>query len=303
MAKTKFFYHILAFVTVAIWGVTFVSTKVLIAAGLDPAQIFAMRFIIAYIGLWIICLFTKGDARRLFGSAKDELMFLVLGITGGSFYFLTENHALANTQACNVSFLVCSAPLWTLLLSFIVRKMGKTAGQEDVRLTPKIVIGTLLALVGMAVTIFGRASVNISPKGDFLALAAALCWAVYSIIMGPASARYGALFITRKVFFYGLLTIIPFLLSQPLPALATLAQPQVIANLLFLAIFASLVCFVTWNKVMAELGNFTATNYVYLNPFFTLISASLLLGERLTPLELIGSIAIVLGVYLAAKNS
>lgn len=302
MTKPRIIYHILAFVTVAIWGVTFVCTKVLIAAGLDPAQIFAIRFIIAYIGLWLICLIRKGQATRLFGSLKDELLFLVLGISGGSFYFLTENHALANTQACNVSFLVCSAPLWTLLLSLILRKTGKSEGQENIRLTPKIIIGTLLALAGMAMTIFGRESVNFSPKGDLLALAAALCWAVYSILMGPASARYGSIFITRKVFFYGLLTIIPFLLTQAPPSLATLATPRVFLNLLFLSIFASLLCFLVWNKVIAGLGNFTATNYVYLNPFFTLLFATLLLGETLSVIELIGCITIVAGVYFAAKN-
>ncbi|MDO5321612.1 MAG: DMT family transporter [Bacteroidia bacterium] len=302
MLKQRIIYHILAFVTVAIWGVTFVCTKVLIAAGLDPAQIFAMRFIIAYLGLWVICLIRKGQASKLFGSLKDELLFLALGISGGSFYFLTENHALANTQACNVSFLVCSAPLWTLLLSLILKRAGKTEGQENVRLTPKIIIGTLLALAGMAMTIFGRESVNFSPKGDLLALAAALCWAVYSILMGPASARYGSIFITRKVFFYGLLTIIPFLLTQDPPPLAVLAAPRVLFNLLFLALFASLLCFVLWNKVIAGLGNFTATNYVYLNPFFTLLFAMLLLGETLSPIELTGCVTIVAGVYLAAEN-
>ena len=302
MVKPRIIYHILAFVTVAIWGVTFVCTKVLIAAGLDPAQIFAMRFIIAYLGLWVICLIRKGQASKLFGSLKDELLFLALGISGGSFYFLTENHALANTQACNVSFLVCSAPLWTLLLSLILKRVGKTEGQENVRLSPKIVFGTLLALAGMAMTIFGRERLNFSPKGDLLALAAALCWAVYSILMGPASARYGSIFITRKVFFYGLLTIIPFLLTQDPPSLAVLAAPRVLFNLLFLALFASLLCFVLWNKVIAGLGNFTATNYVYLNPFFTLLFAMLLLGETLSPIELTGCVTIVAGVYLAAKN-
>lgn len=301
MAKPRIIYHILAFVTVAIWGVTFVCTKVLIGAGLDPAQIFALRFIIAYLGIWAICLIKKGPSLKLFGSLKEELLFLALGVSGGSFYFLTENHALANTQACNVSFLVCSAPLWTLLLSLLLRRAGKNEGQEDVRLSPKIVIGTLLALAGMAMTIFGRESVNFSPKGDILAIAAALCWAVYSILMGPASARYGSLFLTRKVFFYGLLTIIPFLLSQEPPSLATLTNPTVLINLLFLAVFASLVCFLLWNKVIARLGNFTSTNYVYLNPFFTLLFATLLLGETLSAIELVGCITIVSGVYLAAK--
>ena len=45
----------------------------------------------------------------------------------------------------------------------------------------------------------------------------------------------------------------------------------------------------------------TATNFVYLNPFFTLATAILVLGERLTPLSALGSLAIITGVFIAGK--
>lgn len=304
MEKRLWKYHLLAFLVVAIWGITFVSTKVLISAGLEPAQIFAGRFIIAYAGMLLLSLFGK-EKRRLWGdNLRDELMFALLGIAGGSFYFLTENTALEYTQACNVSFLVSSSPLLTLFLSMAARKFGTgrlAAGQEKVRVNGWLVGGTLLAVAGMAAVIFNGTSLSLSPKGDFLALGAALCWGAYSVLMGVASKDYGTLFLTRKVFFYGLLTIIPFLIGRESPGREVLLRPEVIFNLVFLGTVASLACFVLWNKVVAELGNVTATNYVYLNPFFTLIFAMLLLGESLTPLAAAGSAAIVLGVFLAGK--
>ena len=70
---------------------------------------------------------------------------------------------------------------------------------------------------------------------------------------------------------------------------------------LFLGLGASLACFIIWNKVIVSLGNVTTTNYVYLNPFFTLVAAIVILGERLTPLSAAGSLAIFAGVFLAGR--
>ena len=74
---------------------------------------------------------------------------------------------------------------------------------------------------------------------------------------------------------------------------------RVWGNLLFLSVIASLVCFVVWNRVMSRIGNVTSTNYVYLNPVFTLIGAVIILGERMTLASGIGSAMILGGVILA----
>lgn len=307
MHKSKFLFHFLAFLTVAIWGVTFVSSKVLIAEGLEPSQIFFLRFLLAYIGMWLLApVFRKNGVHLFAKSLVDELYMVLLGVTGGSFYFLLENTALKYTQASNVSFLVSSSPLVMLSLSLLVRRFmkGRMAdGQEKVRVGGVFIAGTLMALAGIAMVVFVDSGVNISPKGDFMALGAALCWGVYSVLMGVVGSEYSSAFITRKVFFYGLLTIVPFLFFCPPVTVEVLLRPAVWINLLFLGVVASLACFVIWNEVMAKIGNVTSTNYVYLNPFFTLVFAVLLLGERLTPLSAAGSVLIVLGVIAAGKGA
>lgn len=307
MNKSLLGFHALALLVVAIWGVTFVCTKLLIAAGLMPAQIFAIRFALAYLGIWAVCIFRKGQASRLFAdTVLDEAIFVFLGITGGSFYFLTENTALVYTQACNVAFLVCSAPLFTALLTLVVKRFAKgriAEGLEDIRLRWPLIVGTILALGGMAMVVFERQTLQLSPKGDLFAIGAAVCWALYSIFMAQMTSQYGALFSTRKVFFYGLVTIIPFLLNgDRATVLSALSQPSVIFNLLFLGLVASLACFIVWNKVMSKLGNFTSTCYVYLNPFFTFVTSMIILGERMTLVSAAGSLAIVLGVILSGKK-
>jgi drug/metabolite transporter (DMT)-like permease len=303
MSKNRFFFHLLALVIVAVWGITFVSTKKLIGAGLHPAAIFAIRFVMAYAGIWGLTLTEKKPVKIWSDSLKDECIFVFLGITGGSFYFLTENTALAHTQATNVSFLVCVAPLLTALLTLACKRFfnGRFAdGLEDIRVGFPLVFGTLLALSGMAMVIFDGTRLQVSPKGDLLALGAALCWALYSLFMSQMTEHYGAVFATRKVFFYGLLTILPFLgRTGGSFSPAVLGQPVVYGNLLFLGLIASLACFIGWNLVMAKLGNVTSTNYVYLNPIFTLITAMVLLGERMTLISGVGCAAILAGVVIA----
>jgi len=299
-------FHLLALAVVAVWGVTFVSTKVLIAAGMHPVVIFFIRFVLAYAGIWLYIGLTKQPVRLWYGW-KEEWIFLVLGISGGSFYFLTENMALAYTQATNTAFLVCSAPLFTALFTLLYKRYGKgrfADGLEDIRLGWPLVGGTLLAFLGMALVVFDGSRLQLSAKGDLLAIGAALCWAVYSLFMGQMTREYGTVTATRKVFFYGLLTILPFLggygesFSPDI-----LGQTAVWGNLLFLGLVASLLCFISWNLVMDKLGNVTSTNYVYLNPVFTLLTAMALLGEQMTPLAGLGCAAILAGVIWAGKQS
>ena len=170
MGESRLRYHLLALAVVLVWGVTFVCTKVLIGAGLHPVDIFWIRFVLAYAGIWLYILLTGRD-RTLWYGWKEELVFLFLGITGGSFYFLTENTALAHTQASNVSFLVCSAPLFTAIFTLLYRRFGKgrfADSLEKVRLGWPLIGGTVLALAGMALVAFEGSRLRLSPLGDLL---------------------------------------------------------------------------------------------------------------------------------------
>ena len=292
MHTTKnYIYHLIAILTVGIWGLTFISTKVLIEHGLSPQEIFLLRFLMAYLGIWFI------SPRKLFADNwKDELWLLWGGVTGGSFYFFTENTALEITLATNVAFIVCTAPLLTTILSLLIYKKEKaTAG---------LVGGSLLALVGVALVVYnGHFILKISPLGDFLTLLAAFSWAFYSLIMKKISGRYRTTFITRKIFFYGILTILPAFILHPWQfSLSGLWQPAVWMNLLFLGVLASLVCFVVWNIILKQLGTVRASNYIYLNPLFTLIGSAVLLDEQFTVMSLMGAMLILGGVYWAGKR-
>ena len=301
------FFHFIAFLTVAVWGTTFVFTKLLIVNGLSPAQIFTLRFIIAYVMLTSFSLlrplFLRGKLeasapdkwrkvqhRWLSDNWRDELLMLALGVTGGSMYFLSENEALRFTTATNVSLIVCSCPLFAMLIIGLFYKSE--------RFTKRQILGSLLALVGMAIVVLnGRFVLHLSPLGDTLAFGACLCWAFYSLLMKPVMYRYSALFITRKVFFYGVLTILPYYLVVPgMPSMEVLLRPQVMVNLLFLGCVASMLCYLTWSWCMARLGAVKCTNWVYLNPITTIVFAWLILDEQITPYFIAGTIFILIGL-------
>ena len=319
-------YHFVAFITVAIWGSTFVFTKMLLQNGLSPAQIFTLRFIIAYILLLAFSLISsppkflaepsgkaeRGGAsgglnKRFFlrpfaASWRDELLMVLLGITGGSLYFLTENAAMLYTTATNTSLIVCSCPLFAMLLFAIVYRHSE-------RITKFQALGSVIACLGMAVVVLnGHFVLHLSPLGDLLAFGACLCWAVYSLLMKAAVSSYSSLFITRKVFIYGLLTIIPYYILVPSEASIFFSSPShlftlsTILNLLFLGVVASMLCYLTWNWVIGKLGPVIATNWVYFNPITTILFAWWLLDEKITIWFLLGSALILLGMYLADRK-
>lgn len=294
MLNKLFFHHAVAFLVVAIWGSTFVFTKLLLLGGLSAAQIFILRFIIAYVLLLAYCLY-KG-IRWVAESWQDELLMAMLGLTGGTLYFLTENSAMLYTTTTNTSLIVSLSPLVaSVLISIFYRSQ---------RLSRLQTIGSLLAAVGVVLVVLnGHFVLHLSPIGDALAFCAALCWGVYSLLMIPANSRYDVLFITRKVFFYGLLFMIPYFLWKPeLGINILIGKPYLVWNLLFLGSIASMLCFLAWNWVLKKLGPVVATNYVYLNPVTTIVFAWLILSEQITLFFLLGTLLIILGMYMADKS-
>ena len=158
-------YHLMAIITVAIWGTTFVSTKILIQHGLSPSDIFFYRFTLAYLCMWCI------SYKKLFANrVKDELLLLLAGLCGGTIYFITENTALGITLASNVSLIVCTSPVLTTLLSYLFRRKEP--------FTRHLVYGSIMALIGVGLVVFnGSFILKINPLGDILSLTAALMWA------------------------------------------------------------------------------------------------------------------------------
>ena len=286
----KLLWHLIAVGAVAVWGTTFVNTKVLYNSGLTPSEIFFLRFLIAYVAIWFI------SPRKLFANSwRDEGLMLLLGITGGSLFFVAENSAVGLTYVNNVSFITSTSPLRTVILGIVFVK--------SIKATWTLITGSLIALLGVGIVIFnGSFILHLNPWGDLLALLTAVCWAVYSLLMKAVSSKYSAVFITRKIFFYGLVTVLPMFLIDPWTAtFSMLMTPKVVLNLLFLGLIASFLCFALWTVVIARLGVMTASNYQYLNPITTVVASAIFLSEPMTAIAYMGSALILIGVAVSNK--
>lgn len=279
--------HLMALLTVLVWGVTFISTKLLLVS-MDPVEILFLRFLIAYLTLWIIHpRFYRVEI------LKEEILFLILGLSGVTLYFLGENIALKYSLASNVGLLVSAAPILTAILAHLFT--------TDEKFSKNLLLGFIVAFIGIFLVIFnGSFILKLNPLGDFLALSSALMWAVYSIFIKRLGTKYNYIFITRKIFFYGLLTMIPALLIfKPALNVKWVFVPHLIGNLLFLSLFASSLCYVLWNKAVGIIGAVKASNYIYLIPLITIITSFIVLKERITAIALLGSLFIVAGVYIS----
>jgi len=289
MKQTRTPIHILAISISVLWGTTFVSSKVLINHGLLPSQIMFLRFVLAY-----FCMLAIAGRRLFANSFKDEILLAGLGLAGGSLYFMAENTALQFTQACNVSILISLTPLFTSLTAILLYK--------NERITRFLIWGGLLALAGVVLVVFnGHFVLKLNPIGDILTLTASCLWVVYSVILKRLNnSGYSSAFITRKVFFYGIITILPFLiLSNSHFQLSILTNYTVLGNLLYLGILASFIAYLSWNYVVKKLGIIASTNYLYLNPLATFITSAIVLHERITFVGIIGGAMILCGVYFS----
>lgn len=287
--RAKLLYHILALVTIFVWGTTFVSTKVLLTHGITPPEIMLYRFIIAYALTWPFTRKLRAD------NWADELYLAVAGFTGGTLYFLAENTAIDYSITSNVALVVCVTPVLTALLTSLCYKE---------RITRRLIIGSAVALLGVGFVILNGTVLKIHPLGDALALVAALAWAVYSVVVRRFDGKYTTWFVTRKVFFYGIVTMIPFMAAGMGGGLHPdkLTIPVVAANVFFLSVVASMLCFYSWNLVLEKIGTIRASNYMYSQPLVSLACSVAVLGEPITHIALLGTALILVGIYVAERK-
>ena len=284
-------YTALALMVVAFWGSSFAFTKQLIAV-LTPTEIMFIRFAIAYVSMWVV--YPKTHRPK---SAGAEGRLVLLGILGGSLYFWTENTALAYTQASNVSLVVTTAPILTAVLAHLFTK--------DEKFHARLLLGFLVAMAGVFLVIFnGQFTLQLNFTGDLLAIAAALSWAFYTILLKRESAQYNGVYLTRKVFFYAMLTMTPLMATDQFSFahLALLGRMEVLLPLLFLGLVCSTLCYICWNQVVLHLGAVKANNFVYLNPLVAMLVSVLFLHETITVYMLIGAALILGGVMISEKK-
>ncbi|OMD35545.1 EamA family transporter [Paenibacillus odorifer] len=283
--------HLLALLTILIWGTTFISTKILLK-DFTPVEILFFRFLIGY---FVLLLIYSRPIRTT--SFKEELLFISAGLCGVTLYFLIENIALVYTLASNVGVIVSIAPFFTAVIAHFFL--------EEEKFHRQFFIGFLIALAGIIlIGLNGSFLLQLNPIGDLLALLAPVVWAIYSVLMRKISLlKVHTIGATRRVFFYGLLFMLPtlFLFDFQL-GLSRFKEISNVAHLLFLGLGASALCFLTWNKAVGILGAVKTSVYIYIVPVITVAASALVLNEKITWAILTGTFLTLTGSYISERK-
>ena len=142
-ATQKVMGHVYAIFTILVWGSCFVLTKQMLTA-YTAIQIIPLRMGLAYITLWAL------RPKTLKLPWKDELMFILIGVTGGSFYFFLQNTALTYTFAANVSIIIALSPI---AIFAIIAWLFSTQGMHTILALLKLVLVMYLGL-GVLLVLF-----------------------------------------------------------------------------------------------------------------------------------------------------
>lgn len=283
--------HLSSLLTILIWGTTFISTKILLV-DFQPVEILFLRFLMGLLALLLIYPHRlKGTDRR------QEFTFALAGLCGICLYYLLENIALTYTMASNVGVIISVAPFFTAILTHLFLN-----GAE--KLQAVFFLGFFVAMIGIFLISFNGSTLQLNPVGDLLALLAAFIWACYSVLTKKISSfGYNTILTTRRVFFYGILFMLPALfLFDFKMELARFAEPVNLLNLLFLGLGASALCFVTWNFAVKLLGAVKTSVYIYMVPVITVITSSVILHEKVTILSGIGTILTLAVLFLSERR-
>ena len=278
--------HLFALISIILWGTSFIATKELLQA-FTATQIMCMRFFVATAAAWVIC---PGWHFNL----KEDIKFLLLALLANTLYFVAENNALARTQASNVSILIATEPMMAVIILRLMKKSGRLAHHQT--------IGMITAFLGVILVVLnGTMYLHLSPAGDLLAIAAAVIWALYGILLDAYFKGFSNAFVTRKMMFYGLITALPLLLLEGKAIdLGYLVSSGGIFYVIYLGIACGAVCYITWSGAVRILGNIRANVYMYGIPLVTLVAGYFVLHERITPMGLAGIVLVLAGMVISS---
>lgn len=282
--KEKRLAHILAILLMVMWGISYLSIKVVVNE-VEPTLCAFYRFLIASIILYILLKVKYPEEKVL---KEDKLKMALGGLLGVAVYFFFENYSVAFTSAANVSILISSIPVFTLISQRIIFKE---------KLTLFKFMGALLSVIGIVIVVASKDRVNLFSSGtlgDLMALGAALTWVLYNIVTSKFKGNYKSITITAYQAIWGTIFLSPSLiLGKP-----AVPSPLAIANILYLAVFCSFIAYVIYIYCLKVLGATVITTYINLQPIVSLIAAALILKEHITIWQVVGSIIIINGVFL-----
>ena len=276
---------------VIFWGFSFIATKTALRE-LVPLTIIFLRLILAVIFLTVIAIYTKRDFSINMKSHGGIFILALIAV----FHLWIQVTGLKYTSAANTGWIIGTAPIFMALVGIIVFKETFTLLKTT---------GIVLAFLGLWLLIShgNISSISfISNKGDFLVLASAFTWSIYSAVNKNISLTYPPMMTILFLFLIMAIIISPITInSEAIQSVLRLSMRGWI-SILFLGILCSGAAYVIWASVLKEMEAAKVGAFLYFEPFVTVIASWLILNERITFLMILAGIIITTGVALVNLN-
>jgi len=276
----------------AIWGVNFVITKVVLAE-LGVGSFLFLRFLLMpMLGFALLVGVYRHHIAKSWPKREDLPRFVAAGLIGHTAHVGIVMWGMNLSTPFSASLVLTSSPLFTLLILAVL-------GAE--RLQRRQVTGTLLAFAGVVVFLSDKfaAGLAIAGVGDLVLLFAASLFSLYTVIAKPLVTKYGPL----NLMCYSLLFGAPPMLLMTLPAFLAAPLAQVgtgvwVATFWAIAV-SSFVGWIAWAWINSVRGLARSAPLQYLMPPIAGLSAWLTLGEGFTWLKVAGAAVTMAGVAWA----
>lgn len=223
-------------------------------------------------------------------------VLLLLALTGVALFQSLVYLGLQSTTTVNAVLLNSSAPLFMLACSWAIERESATGRQ---------VAGVLISLVGIVVILSRGELDNLLAlefhAGDAWILLAMPVWGVYSVLLKRRPPALGGLELLFVIAAAGTLMLAPVYLIEALRGAPPRVTPAGIAGIVYIAVGASVLGFVFWNRGVACVGANAAGFTLHLLPAFGTILAIVFLGEAFAPFHALGIATIIAGVVLATR--
>jgi drug/metabolite transporter (DMT)-like permease len=287
----NFFKYWKPVIAVCFWGASFIATKIALTK-LDPVTIILIRLILASALLLIAAIVTKRSFSMNFRNHGSVFILALIAV----FHLWIQVTGLKYTSASNTGWIIGTTPVFMVILGFF------TFGE---RFTLFKIAGITISFLGLLMLISkgDLSSIDlISNKGDFLVLASALTWSIYSMVNKKVTINYPPLMTILFQFLMMALILIPFNFSSSVINQIVHLDIEIWTALIFLGIFCSGIAYVLWAQSLKEMESGRVGVFLYFEPFITVIAAWSVLNEHITLLTIVSGIAITIGVITVNIN-
>lgn len=284
MGKTKTVAYIALIGTIIVWGISFISMKILLEV-FSPVALAFVRYIIATTILIVIKIKTTKEKVK-----KEDLKLLAItGLLCTTVYFWCENNGVMRISANSASIIIAALPIGALVSDAIVYKT---------KINLKSIISIIISIIGVYLVI-GNDTISGSALGYLFMFGSVVAWSLYMTFTKPLFSKYSDITITTYQAIFGTIGFIPFMPFESIKF--NMISGEIIMNLLFLAVICSSAANFAYTFSLKELGVEITSLFMNLMPVVTFIFSFFVLGEELSLLQLFGAALIIYSVYVITK--